>query len=120
MQGNSPKKDYDIDTVTDHEHAELRKKLSQYAVEIDNLRKENEAALEALNSAQAVAQQRVLERDSYFLTVEELEQSFQKLQEKYTQVKSIMRHFWATINLPHIFKKVARKTNSLDFHPSLA
>lgn len=88
LQGNSPKKDYDLDTVTDHEHAELRKKIAQYAVEIDNLRKENEAALEALNSAQAVAQQRVLERDSYFLTVEELEQSFQKLQEKSAQMEA--------------------------------
>lgn len=86
LQGNPPSKDFDMDTVTEQESRDLRKRLSQYAIEIDNLRKENAAALEALNGAQSIAQQRVLERDSYFLTVEELEQGFQKLQEKYTQV----------------------------------
>lgn len=76
-----------FESVSDQEHKDLRKQLSQYAVEIDNLRKENEAALEALSGAQSVAQQRVIERDSYFLTVEELEQNFQKLQEKYGTVE---------------------------------
>jgi len=41
-----------------------------------------------LSGAQSVAQQRVIERDSYFLTVEELEQNFQKLQEKFTATES--------------------------------
>ncbi len=70
---------------------------------MDNLRKENVAALEALNSAQSIAQQRVLERDSYFLTVEELEQSFQKLQEKYTAVCSA-KYSTTIIDMSHNYR----------------
>ena len=48
--GNTPRTIYNI--------------TGQYAVEIDDLRKEHESALEALQGAQNLAQQRVVERDS--------------------------------------------------------
>ena len=59
----------------------------KYASQIDSLRRENESAVQALKSAQTLAQQRVLERDSYFLTVDELEMNFTKLQQKYADME---------------------------------
>ncbi len=54
------------------------------------MRRENENAASALKTAQAAAQQRVLERDSYFLTVEELEQNHLNLQQQYIMEATII------------------------------
>ncbi|CAD7970091.1 unnamed protein product [Amoebophrya sp. A25] len=75
-------------SIIDGEEKDMRKKIGTYASQIDSLRKENEAAATALKTAQAAAQQRVLERDSYFLTVEELEQNHLQLQQQYTKMES--------------------------------
>jgi len=80
------------ESVTAAEQSDLRKKLSASAAEIESLRKQNAAAMDALRQAQQASQQRVLERDSYFLTVEELENNFQRLQEKYTLAEGTLQN----------------------------
>eukprot|EP00392_Amoebophrya_sp_AT5.2_P019137 g19870.t1 len=85
------------ESVTAAEQSDLRKKLSASAAEIESLRKQNAAAMDALRQAQQASQQRVLERDSYFLTekheliahlkemIEPLQSTFMKMQQSYAQ-----------------------------------
>ncbi|CAD7961036.1 unnamed protein product [Amoebophrya sp. A120] len=77
-----------LETISNMESGELRNKLSEYAKEIDSLRRQNAQAYQDLRDAQQNSNQRVMERDSYFLTVEELENNFQKLQDKYTVMEA--------------------------------
>mmetsp|Transcript_40769 Transcript_40769/g.97881 ORF Transcript_40769/g.97881 Transcript_40769/m.97881 type:complete len:644 (+) Transcript_40769:7-1938(+) len=77
-------------SLAETENAELRKQLAAYAMEIDTLRRDKEQVLGELEDVQEQTQRATMERDSYLMSVEELEKTQQEMENKYERLNSLL------------------------------